>query len=317
MKLQLDYTIPTSKNLINTSSSIVSIGSCFAENIAQKMIEYQFKTLLNPNGIVFNPLAIITQLNDYLLNKKITANELTQHDGLWHSLLHHGNFSGSDKEQVIEQINQSTLLAHETLKNADYLMITFGSAWVYQYLPTQTFVSNNHKLDGKLSEKSLLNVTNLKTEFDLFFQKLKQVNQKIKLVFTVSPVRYIRDGLYENNVSKAILHQLVYNIVLENKIDCYYFPAYEIVIDELRDYRFYKQDMVHPNQLAVNYVWQKFVDTCMDENTKKFIFDFEKYLLLVNHKPLHTESLSYQKYLDQIVNLQHQLNSKYSFINLK
>jgi hypothetical protein len=317
MKLQLDYTIPTSKNLINTSSSIVSIGSCFAENIAQKMIEYQFKTLLNPNGIVFNPLAIITQLNDYLLNKKITANELIQHDGLWHSLLHHGNFSGSDKEQVIEQINQSTLLAHETLKNADYLMITFGSAWVYQYLPTQTFVSNNHKLDGKLFEKSLLNVANLKTEFDLFFQKLKQVNKKIKLVFTVSPVRYIRDGLYENNVSKAILHQLVYNIVLENKIDCYYFPAYEIVIDELRDYRFYKQDMVHPNQLAVNYVWQKFVDTCMDDNTKKFIFDFEKYLLLVNHKPLHPESLSYQKYLDQIVNLQHHLNTKYSFINLK
>jgi hypothetical protein len=113
------------------------------------------------------------------------------------------------------------------------------------------------------------------------------------------------------------LHQLVYNIVLENKIDCYYFPAYEIVIDELRDYRFYKQDMVHPNHLAIDYVWQKFVDACMDENTKKFIVDFEKYLLLVNHKPLHTESLSYQKYLDQIVNLQHQLNSKYSFINLK
>lgn len=317
MKLLLDYPILPSNNLINTSSSIVSIGSCFAENIAQKMMEYQFKSLLNPNGIVFNPLAIITQLNQYLLNKKITANDLITNDGLWHSMLHHGSFSGTDKEQVIEQINQSTLLAHETLKNADYLMITFGSAWVYKYLPTQTFVSNNHKLDGKLFEKSLLNVADLKTEFDLFFQKLKQVNQKIKLVFTVSPVRYIRDGLYENNISKAILHQLVYNIVLENKIDCYYFPAYEIVIDELRDYRFYKQDMVHPNHLAIDYVWQKFVETCMDENTKKFILDFEKYLLLVNHKPLHTESLSYQKYLDQIVNLQQQFNTKYSFINLK
>ena len=317
MKLQLDYPISPSQNLINTNSSVVSIGSCFAENIAQKLITYQFKTLLNPNGIVFNPLAIITQLNHYLLNKKITANDLITNDGLLHSMLHHGSFSGIDKEQVIEQINQSTLLAHETLKNADYLMITFGSAWVYQYLPTQTFVSNNHKLDSKLFEKSLLNASDLKTEFDLFYQKLKLVNPKIKLIFTVSPVRYIRDGLYENNISKAILHQFVYNIVKQNDSDCYYFPAYEIVIDELRDYRFYKQDLVHPNHLAIDYVWQKFVDACMDENTKKFILDFEKYLLLVNHKPLHTESLSYQKYLDQIVNLQQQLKTKYSFINLK
>ena len=317
MKLQLDYQIPPSNNLINTSSSIVSIGSCFAENMAQKLLTYQFKTLLNPNGIVFNPHAIITQLNQYLLNNKITANELISNDGLWHSLLHHGSFSGTDKELVIEQINQSTLLAHETLKNADYLMLTFGSAWVYQYLPTKEFVSNNHKLDGKLFEKSLLKASDLKNEFDLFYQKLKKVNPKIKLVFTVSPVRYIRDGLYENNVSKAILHQLVYNIVKQNNADFYYFPAYEIVIDELRDYRFYKQDLVHPNHLAIDYVWQKFVDACMDENTKKFILDFEKYLLLVNHKPLHTESLSYQKYLDQIVNLQQQLNTKYSFINFK
>lgn len=317
MKLQLDYAITPSNNLINTSSSIVSIGSCFAENMAQKLLTYQFKTLLNPNGIVFNPLAIITQLNQYLLNNKITANELILNDGLWHSMLHHGSFSGADKEQVIEQINQSTLLAHETLINADYLMITFGSAWVYEYLPTQTFVSNNHKLDGKLFEKSLLNAIDLKTEFDLFYQKLKQVNPKIKLVFTISPVRYFRDGLYENNVSKAILHQLVYNIVKQNDSECFYFPAYEIVIDELRDYRFYKQDLVHPNHLAIEYVWHKFMDACMDENTKKFIVDFEKYLLLVNHKPLHTESISYQKYLDQIVNLQQQLNTKYSFINFK
>jgi hypothetical protein len=317
MKLQLDYSIKPATSLINTSNSIVSIGSCFAENIAQKMHTFLFKTLLNPNGIVFNPNAIFTQLNDCLVNNKITPNQLIQHDGLWHSLLHHGSFSGADKEQVIEKINQSTLLAHETLKNANYLMITFGSAWVYKYLPTKTFVSNNHKLDGNLFEKSLLKATDLKNEFDLFYQKLKQINPTIKLIFTVSPVRYIRDGLYENNVSKAVLHQLVYDIVSENKTDCYYFPAYEIVIDELRDYRFYKQDLVHPNQLAIDYVWQKFIENCMDENTKQYIFDFEKYLLLVNHKPLHTESSSYQKYLDQIVNLQQQLNTKYPFINFK
>lgn len=317
MELQLDYSIKPNLNIINTSNSIFCIGSCFAENIAEKLLEFKFKTILNPNGIVFNPLAIFSQLNQYLENKKTNEFDLVQHDGLWHSLLHHGKFSGANKVQVVEQINQSTLLAHETIKNADYLMITFGSAWVYQYLPTNIFVSNNHKLDGKLFEKSLLNAADLKTEFDLFYQKLKQVNPTIKLIFTVSPVRYIRDGLYENNVSKAVLHQLVYDIVTENKTDCYYFPAYEIVIDELRDYRFYKQDLVHPNQLAIDYVWTKFIDACMDENTKQYIFDYEKYLLLVNHKPLHTESLSYQKYLAQIVNLQQQLNTKYPFINLK
>lgn len=317
MKLQLEYSIKPATSIINTSHSIISIGSCFAENIAQKLLTFQFKTLLNPNGIVFNPHAIFTQLNHYLVNNKITANELIQHDGLWHSMLHHGSFSGADKESVIEQIHQSTMQAHEALKSADYLMITFGSAWVYQYLPTKTFVSNNHKLDGKLFEKSLLNAADLKSAFDSFYQNLKQVNPNIKLIFTVSPVRYIRDGLYENNLSKAVLHQLVYDIVLENKSDCYYFPAYEIVIDELRDYRFYKQDMVHPNDLSIDYVWKRFMDACMDENTKQFILDYEKYLLLVNHKPLHTESLSYQKYLDQLVNLQQQLNTKYPFINLK
>lgn len=317
MKLQLDYNPKPLLEPINISNNILSIGSCFAENIAQKLQQFKFNISVNPNGIVFNPSSIFMQLTSYLANNNLTASQLVQFDGLWHSMQHHGSFSGANQQQVLDNINNSISNAHQDLLKADYLFITFGSAWVYKYEPANEIVANNHKMDGKLFNKILLNAHYLNAEFENFYTKLKAVNPNIKILFSVSPVRYVRDGLYENNVSKAVLHQLVHNIVNQHPTDCFYFPAYEIVMDELRDYRFYKADLVHPNELAIEYVWQKFVNTCLTESNKQFIIDFEKYILLTNHKPLHTDSLSYKKFEEQILNLRQSLMEKYPFLKLE
>lgn len=312
MKFSIDYNIKPLANALNMNDSILAVGSCFAENMAVKMKESGFNIMLNPNGIVFNPDSIFKHLQDYADNKNLTEEELVLHDGLWHSMQHHGSFSSADKAKIVANVNTQIAQAHKQLKQADWLFITLGSAWVYEYLPTQKKVSNNHKLPADLFAKTLLNIDELYDQFKTVWQSIKQINPAIKILWSVSPVRYLRDGLYENNISKSILHLLVHQIVNTNPDNCFYFPAYEIVIDELRDYRFYKEDLVHPNELAINYVWQKFTATCFDKNSIDYLNDIQKYNTLINHKPLHTDSESYQKYIAQCAHLRDYINNKYT-----
>jgi hypothetical protein len=290
MKFQLEFNPKTLSIPIKTADNLFCIGSCFAENIAKKLELFQFNITQNPNGIVFNPSSIFKQLNDIISNNNLISNQLVENDGLWHSMNHHGSFSGSNKQQVLNEINITTNKAHQAILKTDYLLITFGSVWAYQYLNTNEIVANNHKLEGKLFNKILLNINLLNQEFESFYANLKNVNPKIKIIFSVSPVRYIRDGLYENNISKAVLHQLVFNILKKYQTDCFYFPAYEIVIDELRDYRFYKEDMLHPNDAAVRYIWQRFAETYFSNNTNIILNQIEPLLRYLEHRPLHTSA---------------------------
>lgn len=312
MKFSIDYNIKPLANALNMNDSILAVGSCFAENMSAKMQENGFNIMLNPNGIVFNPHSIFNHLQDYADNKNLTEDELVLHDGLWHSMQHHGSFSSADKSRLLNNANAHIAQGHKQLKQADWLFITLGSAWVYEYLPTHKKVSNNHKLPADMFNKILLNTTELYEQFETVWQRIKQINPGIKILWSVSPVRYIRDGLYENNISKSILHLLVHQVVKANPTQCFYFSAYEIVIDELRDYRFYKEDLVHPNELAINYVWQKFTATCFDKNTLEYLTDMQKYNALINHKPLHKDSESYQKYLAQCAQLREYINNRYT-----
>jgi len=317
MNFKLTYQVKNLENPIKINQRLLLLGSCFAENIAEKLNQFKFDVLLNPNGIVFNPSSIFKQLNGYLLNNKITKESLIKHDGLWHHLNYHGSFSGGNENDVLKQMNEAQQAANSHLKNTEYLIITLGSAWAYCFKETNEIVSNNHKLDIKLFNKVLLNLNDLKKEFEQLYQHLKQFNPKLKILFTISPVRYLRDGLHENNISKGILHQLVYEIVNQHETDCFYFPAYEIVIDELRDYRFFNQDLTHPNQLAIDYVWEKFVTHCLHPNSQHFVEEYQKYLQLANHKPLHVDSHSYQQYKNQLIEFEKNLTQKYPFINTK
>jgi hypothetical protein len=311
MKFSIDYDIKPLANPLTMSDSVLAIGSCFAENMAQQMLENKLDVVLNPNGIVFNPHSLFTHLQNYVRNKNLTEHDLVFDDGLWHSMQHHGSFSSANKQLVIDTIQSQTQLAHQQLKKANYILITLGSAWAYKHLPSQQIVSNNHKLPAHLFTKELLSVEYLWELFKNTWQMLSAFNPNIKLIVSVSPVRYIRDGLHENNISKSVLHLLLHQLTNTYADNVFYFPAYELVIDQLRDYRFYKADMVHPNEQAIDFVWEKFKQTCFDKHSINYLNDFQKYHSLINHKPLHTDSASYAKYVLHCKHLREQINTQY------
>lgn len=213
----------------------------------------------NPNGILFNPVSLLQGLYYDVLCKEYTISDCVQQDKLWHSIHHHGVFGNTSKSDLLQNINERMGASHRFLKTTDWIILTFGSAWVYEWNESKTIVANCHKLPADLFQKRLLQPGEIEALFDEVYAEVKQLNSAAKFIFTVSPVRYVRDGLAENNLSKSVLLQGVHRIAQQHK-DCFYFPAYEMVIDVLRDYRFFEADMVHPNKQAIDYVWMKFTE---------------------------------------------------------
>ena len=296
---------------VNIKQSILLLGSCFAEEIDAKLKERNFNTLTNPHGILYNPISIANAVTDYIQEKKYTQQDIFLHDELWKSFNHHGMFSGVSSDACIENINQQISLAHNELKNAKWLILTFGSTYAYTY--NNDVVANCHKLPSSQFEKILITKQQITDAWQEQINSLKVFNSELNILFTVSPVRYVRDGVIENNRSKGILLDAVHTLIEQNS-NCFYFPAYEIVIDELRDYRFFKEDLVHPNHLAVNYVWQKFIDAVCDDETKAFIQEYEPILKGLQHRDMNEEtkaSVKFKKQLEEKVNL---LKAKYSFL---
>ncbi|HET7897618.1 MAG TPA: GSCFA domain-containing protein, partial [Flavisolibacter sp.] len=250
------------------------IGSCFTENIGEKLDKYKFTTLQNPNGILFNPVSVAEALTSYIEKKEFTEADLFCLNEAWHSWHHHSRFSGVTKEEALQKINGSIAAANGFLAEADYLMITLGSSWVYTLTEKAPLVkpgavaANNHKAPSDWFYRKLMTTEDVLRVLDNVIHRLFYFHRNLKIIFTISPVRHLREGAVENNRSKAVLIQAVHHLV--DKFDrLFYFPAYELVIDDLRDYRFYAEDLVHPNYFATQYVWEKMVDACMDERTKK------------------------------------------------
>jgi hypothetical protein len=297
MKFKLDFNLKPPPEKIKPNDIIFLTGSCFAESIGDKLQENKFNCLVNPNGIVFNPISIFKQLHIYANNEILDEEDLFFHNDLWHSWQHHGSFSNLNKEALMNEILTCNREAHEHIKHSDWLIITMGSAFVYELKEVKQIVSNCHKVPFTHFTKRLLTVHEITIAFDKIFADIKNTNPHIKIIFTVSPVRYIRDGLTENNLSKSILIQSVHEMVAKNK-NVFYFPAYEIVIDELRDYRFYNPDMVHPNHLAIDYVWEKFTTNYMDNESQLFIEKMNQLLLNMQHKPLHKGTKEYMAFVE-------------------
>jgi len=256
VKFKLDFDISPKLKKLNYRNKFCFVGSCFAENIAAYFQEYYFNTHENPHGIVYNPLSISDQLVSIANGKLFTEIDVFHYNDLWQSFSFHSKFSNSSKAELLENLNARMTKAKFWLQKADYLFITFGSAYVYTFdgLP----VANCHKLPGTQFQKIRLKTEGIVKDYGFLIQELRLLNPNLKLVFSVSPVRYIRDGVIENNISKSILIESVHEIVHSNS-NCDYFPAYEIVIDELRDYRFYKEDLVHPNHQAIRGKFIKFI----------------------------------------------------------
>jgi len=304
MEFRLEFTPRPFSSRISHQHRLFLIGSCFTENIGSKLKQLKFSVLENPNGILFNPVSIIKSLGSYIENRQYKEADLFYQNESWNSWEHHSRFSHPDKNTCLQMINQSQQAAHQFLKKADWLLITVGSAFVYEIQtstgtlaePGSNVVANCHKVPTDKFHKRLLSAAEITTVFKTLLDKIAVFNPAVKIIFTISPVRHLREGFVENNRSKATLIQAIHALVDEHE-QLLYFPAYELVIDDLRDYRFYAEDMVHPNYAATNYVWEKFVATAVDESSQQLMKEINLINAAINHKPFNPTSDAHKKFL--------------------
>ncbi|MCA6450637.1 MAG: GSCFA domain-containing protein [Chitinophagaceae bacterium] len=321
MKFHFEFDIKRAPKPVQHPQQLMLMGSCFTENIADKLRKHKFNVLENPNGILFNPVSVVEAVESYLSGKLVTAADIFLHNETWHSWKHHSRYSGITAEECISKINSSIVQAQQYLKHADHLMITLGSAWLYTLTPEAanavpgSVAANNHKAPANWFRKRLMQVPEAVALLGDMIRKLQAYNPSLQIIFTISPVRHLREGVIENNRSKAILIQAVHELV-ENFEQLYYFPAYELVIDDLRDYRFYAEDLVHPNYHATQYVWEKFTDACMNEETRSLMKEIAELNLAFQHKPFNPETSQHQKFLKTYLVKTQSLQERYPYLDL-
>ncbi|MBK9193031.1 MAG: GSCFA domain-containing protein [Crocinitomicaceae bacterium] len=246
--------------------SIVAVGSCFAGEIGKKLSDGRFNILVNPFGTIFNPHSIAGLISAEDLNPDL----FVKRDQNWCHFQLHSDLNHSDQEELKNHISEQKKLIQEKLETGDLLIITFGSAWIYRHIATNEIVANCHKFPQQNFIKELINPEDLKSQYVALFENLHRKNPKLKILLTVSPVKYLKDGLHENNLSKSVL--LLLSDFLAKRFDfVYYFPAFELVNDDLRDYRFYKEDLAHPNEQAIKYIFEKFTGAYCSDKTKEII----------------------------------------------
>lgn len=313
MEFRKELDVRPMKEKISIRDQIMLTGSCFSENLGEKLVHNRFNTMFNPSGIMFNPVSIADSLTSYITNRSYDHNMIFKHQEWWTSWDHHTRFTHSDADELLAMINASQKAAHEFLRKTNWLIITLGSAWVYQ-LDDGRVVANCHKVPTDKFRKKLLSFEDVLSTLDNVIHRLFLFNPGIRIMFTISPVRHLRDGFIENNRSKAVLIQAVHHLV--DKFDkLYYFPSYELVIDDLRDYRFYSEDMVHPNYQATEYVWQKFLKACVDGNSHNVLADINTINAARAHKPFQPDSEAHKKFRKKQYDLILRLKMEHPYIN--
>lgn len=313
MNFRLEFTPKAFDQKINHQHKLFLAGSCFTEQIGSKLSAHKFRIIDNPNGILFNPVSIAKSVISYIGNKEYTEADLFYNNELWGSWEHHTKFSSIDKNESLQMINGSQRSAHSFLKEADWLLLTLGSAFVYE-LDNKQVVANCHKVPTDKFRKRLLSPEEVITTLDTLIHRLKNFNPSLKIIFTISPVRHLRDGFVENNRSKSTLIHSVHHLV--DKFEgLYYFPAYELIIDDLRDYRFFAEDMVHPNYAATNYVWEKFITACIDEPSQALMKEINIINAAKNHKPFNPASEAHKKFLQHNLERVQKLVKHYEYID--
>ena len=276
------------------SKSMMLIGSCFSENIGQKLIDLKFGIDMNPFGIVYNPESIANSLQILLEKQIFTESDLFQDQGIWSSFYHHSRFSDVDQKAVLEKINNRISSSNEFLKKADFLIITFGTSWVYELKKTGKIVSNCHKIRASEFTRFRLGVSEIAVKWSDLLKKLWQLNPNLKLIFTVSPIRHWKDGAVENQLSKATLLLAIDQLIsIFGNQNLRYFPSYEIMMDELRDYRFYAEDMLHLSSVAVDHIFERFSQSMITDETKKISEQVSKIIRATQHRPFNPKSVEY------------------------
>jgi hypothetical protein len=283
---------------IEHNQTVVTIGSCFSDMIGEKLQYYKFDVLANPFGTTFNPISIF-QLLTIAIEKKFNPFPASLGE-IWYDHQFHSEVSALSAEALHELTNERIAATTKSLARASCLVITLGSAWVYRHVETNTIVNNCHKQSGRYFKKELLSVKHILEDFETVYAKLKELNPSIKIIFTVSPVRHIKDTLQLNSVSKAILLSSVH-YMCEQHTDCHYFPSYEIQMDDLRDYRYYAEDLIHPSKQAEKYIWKKLSNWVFSSDLLAALEEWDQLQKLLHHKAFHPSGSAHQQFLQQTI----------------
>jgi hypothetical protein len=303
--------IPISKheNNISHKDKIMLLGSCFTENIGNKLSINGFETMINPFGILYNPFSICNSLDRIINLKFLLSEDLVQVNEFWYSYEHHGIFRNENSDNLLQSINLGISEANSFLKQTNWLIITLGTAWIFFLKENNKILGNCHKLNSQLIDRRLLTINEITENINLTINNIRKINPDIKIILTVSPIRHWKQGFRENLISKSTLH-LATDQICKSINNCSYFPAYEIVMDELRDYRFYQADMLHPSEVAVDYIWEKFSNHLFSDNTIQLCKDYFKLHSMKQHRAFNPESQGYKQHLIKIEKLEIELYEK-------
>lgn len=287
---------PSSPSILTLQDKVLTVGSCFSDAIGHRLAQHKFNTLINPFGVIYNPHSIHKALRYTLHNQVVPEHTYVQQADVFTNYDFHSEFSSLKKSELEKKISDTLGVAHYFLKDAGWIIITYGTAWVYERSDTGEIVANCHKTPASKFNKTLLSQKKVLESFEEFYTALRVFNPSVKIILTVSPVRHIKDTLPLNSVSKAVL-RLACQTISETYLDTFYFPAFEIMMDDLRDYRFYKSDMIHPSEEAEEYIWAKFSEKYFDVATKEFVQHWRGILSSLQHKAFHPESNAHQTFL--------------------
>lgn len=318
MKFSTVVPVQKAKKQLTYDDKILSLGSCFAVNMGEKFKKFQFQNVINPFGILFHPKAI-EQILDYAYSQYVFAEkDVFCHNEIWSCFAVHSDMNELEQEDIVTKLNVKLFDLQVALKESSLLILTFGTAWVYEELETGKIVANCHKIPQSNFTKRLLSYSEIKQSYLRIVDLVKRFNPNIQIVFTLSPVRHIKDSVVENQRSKSLLHAAMQSVLEElNDESLSYFPSYEIVMDELRDYRFYKADMLHPNEIAVDYIWERFVESHVAQEVFPIMKKVDEVQKGLNHRPFNPTAEQHLVFLDTLVEKIDFLLEKYPFMNFR
>lgn len=299
MNFRTNIQLQKERNQIDYASQLLLIGSCFSENISKKLNYFKFNTYSNPFGILYNPKAIEFLIANAINRTKYTENNIFQLNERWHCFDAHSDLSATNKNELLSNLNAAIELTNKQINKSTHIIITLGTSFVYRFIETDSIVGNCHKVPQKKFLKEILSVKKIIASLENIIVLIKSVNSKVNIIFTVSPVRHLKDGFVENAQSKAHLLSAIHQIIDKRKL-LYYFPSYEIMLDDLRDYRFYKNDMIHPNDTAIDYIWEQFLNVWIHENSTSIMGEVDSIQKDLAHKPFNPNSEQHKLFLAKL-----------------
>ena len=316
MKFRTEIEITSLGVKIGYENRVRALGSCFAAHIARKLAGAKFRVAENPSGILFNPLSIAAAIRSYADPAPVTRGELGFDGEVWHHFGFHGDFSAPTADEALQKMNAARQAGADALRTADRIVLTFGTAWVYKLKSSGKVVSNCHRLPEKMFDRQLLTVGEIVAEWKSLLLSLWKQNPELKILFTVSPIRHWKDGAHGNQLSKATLLLAIDALQKEFPEHTAYFPAYEIMMDELREYRFYADDMLHPSTTAIEYIWERFTGSMLSPDSLSILKEWKDIQKAINHKPFQPESEAYKRFISQTLLKMERLNEKFPYFDM-